>query len=86
MFHAQNSQTPRAAPASRHLFAAFLLKLARHLALIACLMIIGGTSGRFALSQLGIFLIVTAAAVLHRAGCCLKQSISRPAPLPRLGL
>jgi hypothetical protein len=86
MFHVQHSQTLQAARASRHVFAAFLSKLARHVALIACLMVIGGATGRFALSPLGIFLMAAAAAVLHCAGSYLKQTVSRPAPLPRLRL
>ena len=56
--------------------AAFLQKLAKHLALIACLAIMGGGTGRFALSQLAIFVIVIAAAALHSIGRVLEYRLT----------
>ena len=64
--HAAPSHTSRST--SRSIVAALLLKLAKHLALIACLMIIGGASGRFATSGMAAFLTVVAAAALHSIG------------------
>ena len=66
----ERSSAANAAPfhVSRRVIAALLLKLAKHLALIACFMIIGGASGRFATSEMAAFLTVVAAAVLHSIG------------------
>ena len=58
--------------------AAFLTKLAKHLALIACLMIAGSATGRAAISQFAIFFLVAGAAVAYSIG----QSITRRAPSP----
>ena len=65
--------------------AAFLQKLAKHLALIACFMIVGGASDRFKVSELGIFLMVVAAAALHCVGRFLEYRLSLRPRLPRLG-
>ena len=51
-----------------HLGGALLPKLAKHLALAACLMIVSQAAGRPVVGQLGIFLIVVLAALLHSAG------------------
>jgi hypothetical protein len=58
--------------------AAFLTKLAKHLALIACLMIAGSATGRVAVSQLAIFFLVAGATVAYSIG----QRMTRRAPLP----
>lgn len=55
------------------MFAALLLKLAKHLALLACLMIVGAAAGRPQVTQVGIFLTVVTAAVLHSAGRILQR-------------
>ena len=60
--------------------AAFLQKFAKHLALIACLAIIGGATGRFAISEFAIFLIVIAAAALHSIGRVLEYRLTAPRP------
>ncbi len=60
--------------------AAFVQKFAKHLALIACLSIIGGATGRLAISEFAIFLIVIAAAALHSIGRVLEYRL----PAPRL--
>jgi hypothetical protein len=65
--------------------AAFLQKFAKHLALIACFMILGGASGRFAVSEFGIFLMIVTAAALHSIGRFLEYRLSPHARLPRLG-
>jgi hypothetical protein len=45
-----------------------LTKIAKHLALLACFMIIGDATGRPVLGQLGIFILVVLAALIHSAG------------------
>ena len=62
--------------------AAFLQKFAKHLALIACLTIMGGATGRFALSEVAVFLVVAAAAVFHCIGRILERHL--PLSTPRL--
>jgi hypothetical protein len=69
--------------ASAPVIAAFFIKLAKHLAFIACLMIIGGSTGRLAESQAVIFLTVLAAALLHSIGRVLQRRPPPPARLPR---
>ena len=57
------------------LSAAFLSKLAKHLAVLACLGIVGQSSGRFALGQTAILILVVAAALLHSAGRTLQRRL-----------
>ena len=59
--------------------AAFLTKLAKHLALLACLAIVGQTTGRAALGQLAILFLVICAALLHTVGLALKPRLPTPA-------
>jgi hypothetical protein len=59
-------------------------KLAKHLALIACFMIIVGASGRFAPSEIGIFPLVVAASVIDSAGRILESRLPPALRLPRL--
>jgi hypothetical protein len=53
--------------------AAILSKLAKHLALIACLLIVEEASGRAAIGAVGIFFLVLAAVILHRSGDKLQR-------------
>jgi len=53
--------------------AAFLTKLAKHLALLVCLAIVGQTTGRAALGQPAILFLVICAALLHTFGQTLKR-------------
>ena len=55
------------------LSSAFLSKLAKHLAVLACLAIVGETSGRFVIGQKGILVLVVSAALLHSAGRMLQH-------------
>lgn len=55
-----------------------LHRLAKHLALIACLMIVSSSTGRAAVGQFTVFLIVTIAALLHGTGCFLQRRVFRP--------
>jgi hypothetical protein len=50
------------------LISALLMKLAKHLALIACLMIVGGATGRVAVNEGIIFSFVVVAALFHAIG------------------
>jgi hypothetical protein len=74
---AQSNTACRSRPAHA-VVAAFLTKLAKHMALIACLMIAGSATGRAAVSQLQIFFLVACAAVAYSIG----QRMARRAPLP----
>jgi hypothetical protein len=62
----------RSAPA-KLVIAAFLIKLAKHLALLVCLAIVGQASGRAAFGQLTILLLAIGAALIH----CLGQTVKR---------
>ncbi len=57
------------------LSSACLSKLTKYLAVLACLGIVGETSGRFVIGQMGIFLLVASAAVLHSAGRTLERRL-----------
>jgi hypothetical protein len=46
-----------------------LTKIAKHLALLACFMVIGAATGRPVLGQVWIFIMVVLAALIHAAGC-----------------
>jgi hypothetical protein len=67
--------------------AAILTKLAKHLALIACLMIVGEASGRLNLGEVAIFLIVVAAVALHSFAKAIERrlpiNLSCPANMPK---
>ena len=50
------------------LVAPFLLKLAKHVALLACLLLIGKTRGELTIGPLGILLVIIGAALTHSVG------------------
>jgi hypothetical protein len=54
-------------------FAAFLIKLAKHFALLACLAIVGQATGGAALPQPAVLGLVVCAALLHALGQTLKR-------------
>lgn len=64
-----------------YLGGAFLQKLAKHLALLACLMIVSQVAGRPVVGQLGIFATVVLAALLHSAGRTVRRRLPPFAPL-----
>ncbi|HYA28801.1 MAG TPA: hypothetical protein VEI95_08285 [Acidobacteriota bacterium] len=73
-------------PALICVIAPFLVKLAKHLALFACLAILGQASGRVPVSQLTLFFLVAGAALAHAIGNTLqlrlrKTTYSRRNPL-----
>jgi hypothetical protein len=53
--------------------AAFLTKLAKHLALLVCLAIVSAATGRAALGQRSILLLAVCAALIHALGQTLKR-------------
>jgi hypothetical protein len=59
---------------STTVIASFLKKFAKHLVLLACLMILGRATGRVDQGQLVIFLIVAGAALLDCIGNHLERS------------
>ncbi|MGH7817262.1 MAG: hypothetical protein ACREOR_07725 [Candidatus Binatia bacterium] len=61
--------------------AAWLAKLTKHLAILACFTIVGHATGRFEASQVAILLIVSSAALFHSVGRQLERRHS--ARLPR---
>lgn len=83
MLDRQQSDGAKRFHASTCVVAAFLTKLAKHLALIACFMIVGAASGRVAVSQTGIFITVVAAALLHSLGRILDRRLALGAPFSR---
>jgi hypothetical protein len=80
MFDGQRRKSANAKPfsVSACVLAAFFIKLAKHLALIACLLIIGRSTGRFTADELVIFLTVLSAALLHTIGRILHRRLSFP--------
>ena len=60
--------------------AAFLIKLAKHTALLACLVIVGIASGRSSVSEVGIFLMVVTATVTYSIGRSLERRAPRIGP------
>ena len=60
---------------------AFLPKLAKHLALVACLMIISQGTSRPLVGQLAIFLTVVLGALLHSAGLAVRRRLPPFVPL-----
>ena len=63
--------------------AVFLTKLAKHLALLACLAIAGQATGRAVLGQPAILFLVICAALLHSVGLVLKRRLPTTAALHR---
>jgi hypothetical protein len=78
-----DSVGPARLQASTYASAVFLAKLAKHLALIACLMIAGAASGRVAAGEMAILITVVAAAILHSIGLVLDRRLSPGAPFSR---
>ena len=65
--------------------AAFLTKLAKHLALLASLTIVGSANGHSPIGQLTIFLLIVAAALIRLLGRSIQQPRPRPVALRRSG-
>jgi len=65
------------------LTAAVLIKLARHLALLASLTIIGEAAGRIAISQLAIFILIVLAVLSHTIGRTLQLGLRQQTALTK---
>ena len=63
--------------------AAVLAKLAKHLALLASLTILGEATGRIAVSQLAIFILIVLAAFSHTLGRTLRLHLRRQTALSK---
>jgi hypothetical protein len=61
--------------------AAILTKLAKHLALLASLTILGLVTGRIAVSQLAIFILIVLAALSHTIGRTLQLRLRKQTAL-----
>jgi hypothetical protein len=65
---------------------AFLLKFSKHLALLACMLLLGRLAGRYDAEPTAILAVVLASAIAHMAGLALKPRLSvRGAPRKRAG-
>jgi hypothetical protein len=65
------------------LTAAVLIKLARHLALLASLTILGEAAGRIAVSQLAIFILIVLAVLSHAIGRMLQLGLRKQTGLTK---
>ncbi len=63
-------------PLSPLVFAAFLTKLGKHLALLVCLAIVSQASDRAGISQLTILMLAIAATLIHGWGQTLKRRLA----------
>jgi lysylphosphatidylglycerol synthetase-like protein (DUF2156 family) len=61
--------------------AAVLAKLAKHLALLASLTILGEATGRIAVSELAVFILVVVAALSRAIGCTLQLRLRKQTAL-----
>jgi hypothetical protein len=83
MLDRQQSKSDRTTLHTAWVISAFLIKFAKHLALIASLLIAGRSMGRLAVTQLDIFLTILSAALLHSIGQVLQRRLSVPAGVTR---
>jgi hypothetical protein len=60
---------------------AFLPKLAKHLALLSCVMIVSQVAGLPVVGQLAIFVTVVLAALFHSAGLAVRRRLPPSVPL-----
>src|SRR4029079_8037350 len=67
----------QSAQPARSVVALFLLKLAKHMALLVSLLLIGKTRGEPTIGALGTFLVIISSALIHSVGRWLQM---RPAP------
>ena len=63
--------------------AAVLIKLARHLALLASLTILGEAAGRIGVSQLAIFILIVLAVLSHAIGRMLQLGLRKQTALTK---
>lgn len=60
-------------------------KVAKHLAVLACLMIVGTATGRTALGSFAIFLMIIAATLAHLFGRAVEKRRAALLRLPKFG-
>lgn len=65
--------------------AAFLIKLAKHMAVLGCLMIVGTANGRTMLGSFSIFLFIVGATLAHRVGRVLERRAAGLSHVPSSG-
>lgn len=63
-------------PRPAAILSALLSKISKHLALLACLIIVGKAAGRFTIGEPGIFLLTIFATMAHLCG----RALSPPLP------
>ena len=74
----------KAGPNRRLELSMILIRLAKHLALLACLLIVGEAAGRSGVGDIGIVFVVLAATMLHLAGKSLQRGHGVPTCRTRL--
>lgn len=78
----RTERVTKGAGPSAYAIALFLIKVAKHMALLACFLIGGSATGRATIGQMEILLLVIIAAIIHSLGRCLERRV--PASLVRL--
>lgn len=64
-------------PPSRIVFGLFLMKLGKHLAVLASLLILGQASDHFDIGQLAIFCLIVLSSIIHSGGkACMSAAPS----------
>jgi len=63
---------------NRIVASAFLIKLGKHLALLACLLILGRASGRYEVNEIPVFALTVLSALIHLAGRSLRHRLALP--------
>jgi hypothetical protein len=89
MLRVRANREPRAEKAaarwpglSSYAIAAFLIKFAKHMALLASFMIVGHATGRATIGEFGIFFTVATSALIYSAGRSLERRLPTPTRLP----
>lgn len=68
---------------SASVVAPLLTKVAKHMALLACFMIVGSATGRATINELGIFSLIAAAALVYSVGRSLEGRLPTAARFSR---
>jgi hypothetical protein len=81
----RNTRLSKRLPLCASVIGPFLIKLAKHLALLSCLMIAGTATGRVSLGSLGLFALIVAATLAHLFGRALERRAAAFFRLPKSG-
>jgi hypothetical protein len=84
-FEPFSERTTKRAGSMAFVIAAFLIKLSKHMALLACFLIVGTATGRATTSQLGIFFLIVTAVVIYSVGRSLERRLPALIRVPRHG-